>query len=132
MLLGATVALTVGAVSLTGTVPTASVSSLPASPAESTSEASRPPQASPFATPAATTAVNAAYDTPTSAVDATANEVAAPPAAATAPAGCTAAIKMVQAARGGRMGPGRAVIASAIAGCYGQLPAGLAGGGSGD
>ena len=47
-----------------------------------------------------------------------------PPAAAPAPADCRAAIQAVQAAHGGRKGPGRAVIASAIAACYGQLPAG--------
>jgi hypothetical protein len=114
--IAAVVALTMGAVSLTGSVPAASLSTLPAAATARSPEAAPTPEVVAAATPATVTAT-AITDTSTTAVEATVE-----PAASTTPAACTAAIQLAQAG-GGRKGPARAVIASAIADCFGQLPA---------
>jgi hypothetical protein len=114
-MIAAVAALTLGAVSLAGSVPTASLSELPSAAATPSPEASQASEVAASAAPA-TVAVTVTADTITTTV-----QVVAEPAVRTTPAGCATAIQLAQKARG-RLGPAKAVIASTIAECFGQLP----------
>jgi hypothetical protein len=130
LLLGVVAALTVSAVSMAGSVPSASVTAEQPSVASSatSTEATRASTVAPVAAPAVSEAAAPEPVTITTEIvqqPVVALASSAEPAAIPAvPAACAAAIQVIQAAPGGRA-LGRPAIASAIADCFGQSPTGI-------
>ena len=121
LFLGAIAALTLGAVSLTGTAPEASISNLAHQVAATPPETSAP-QVTTVVAPATAVATS---QTSTSTRTITAQPgggFSAPRAATNAPAACTAAIQVAPGAPGQRGIAATSTVASAIADCVGQLP----------
>lgn len=121
LFLGAIAALTLGAVSLTGTAPEASISNLPDRAAVTPPETSAP-QAITVVAPV-TAVVTAQTSTSTRTITAQpGGGFSAQRAVSSAPAACTAAIQAAPMAQGERGIAATSTVASAIPDCIGQLP----------
>ena len=121
LLLGAIAAVTVGAVSLAGSVPTASISPDRSSLASQSTGVSKVPAEVAAVPPTGTPAVVAPDTTSTVAVAPPAAEPAATPELGAIPATCVNAIQVVQAGRG-RRPFAKSNIASVIADCISLRP----------
>lgn len=125
-LLGAVVALTVGALTVAGSVPSTTISAVPSSPGAHSQPAARAPAAEPVAIPSAVADTTPA-DTTTIADTAPAAPLAGTVGVAQAPTAasgaCSGAFQLIQKKAKGR----KKAVAPVIAGCLNQSGGGTGG-----